>query len=78
MAQEEKRSETAVTDYATLLKQAEGILEEEPWAVAAMSNLSALLAESMAALNWAGFYLMRGGRLVVAAREAASLSRIGR
>lgn len=65
MAQEEKRSETAVTDYATLLKQAEGILEEEPWAVAAMSNLSALLAESMAALNWAGFYLMREGRLVV-------------
>ena len=30
-----------------------------------MSNLSALIAESMADLNWAGFYLIRGGELVV-------------
>ncbi len=33
--------------------------------MAALSNLSALLAESMEGLNWAGFYLMRGGRLTV-------------
>ena len=47
------------------LKQAEEIMNAEPWYVAAMSNLSALIMDSMPQLNWAGFYLMRGGRLVV-------------
>ena len=48
-----------------LLRQAEDILKAEPWYTAAMSNLSALLAESLPDLNWAGFYLLRDGRLVV-------------
>ena len=48
-----------------ILRQAAGILEEEPWYTAAMSNLSALIMESMEEINWAGFYLLRGGRLVV-------------
>ncbi len=47
------------------LEQARGILEEEPWYTAAMSNLSALIMETMPRLNWAGFYLLREGRLVV-------------
>ena len=54
-----------ITDYALLTQQASGILEEEPWYAAAMSNLSALIAESMADLNWAGFYLIRGQQLTV-------------
>ena len=54
-----------ITDYALLTQQASGILEEEPWYTAAMSNLSALIAESMADLNWAGFYLIRGQQLTV-------------
>ena len=53
------------TNYDLLLEQAEGILEAEPWYTAAMSNLSALINESMAGLNWAGFYLIRYGMLVV-------------
>ena len=53
------------TDYALLTQQASGILKEEPWYAAAMSNLSALIAESMADLNWAGFYLIRGQQLTV-------------
>lgn len=48
-----------------ILRQAAEILEEEPWYTAAMSNLSALIMESMEGINWAGFYLLRGGRLVV-------------
>ena len=48
-----------------LLQQADGIIEEEPWYVAAMSNLSALIMESFDNLNWAGFYLFRDGKLVV-------------
>ena len=53
------------TDYSLLLQQAEGILDAEPWFTAAMSNLSALVAASLADLNWAGFYLIRGRQLVV-------------
>ena len=53
------------TDYALLTQQASGILEEEPWYTAAMSNLSALIAESLADLNWAGFYLIRDQQLTV-------------
>ena len=54
-----------VTDYPLLQQQAEGILDTEPWYVAAMSNLSALIASSMEDLNWAGFYLIRDSRLTV-------------
>ena len=50
-----------MTDYAMMLKQAEEMLAEEPWYVTAMSNLSALIMENMDGLNWAGFYLRRGG-----------------
>lgn len=48
-----------------LLQQAGEIIDEEPWYVAAMSNLSALIMESFDNLNWAGFYLFRDGKLVV-------------
>ena len=48
-----------------LLQQAEEIIDAEPWYVAAMSNLSALIMESFANLNWAGFYLIRGDELIV-------------
>ena len=48
-----------------LVRQAAGIMDEEPWYIAAMSNLSALLMTSLDRLNWAGFYLVRDGRLTV-------------
>ena len=54
-----------MTDYAMMLKQVEEMLKEEPWYVAAMSNLSALIMENMADLNWAGFYLRWGEGLTV-------------
>ena len=54
-----------MTDYAMMLKQAEEMLAEEPWYVAAMSNLSALIMENMDGLNWAGVYLRRGEGLTV-------------
>ena len=52
-------------DAGLLIRQASEIMDEEPWYVAAMSNLSALLMTSMDRLNWAGFYLLRDGQLVV-------------
>ena len=48
-----------------ILRQAAEIMDAEPWYVAAMSNLSALIMASMDRLNWAGFYLIRGNELVV-------------
>ena len=50
---------------AMILQQAEEIINAEPWYVAAMSNLSSLIMESLSDLNWAGFYLFRDRKLVV-------------
>ena len=54
-----------MTDYTLLADQAAAMIETEPHYVAALSNLSALLYESMDRLNWAGFYLMDRGSLLV-------------
>lgn len=54
-----------MTDYGMLLRQAEELLAEEPFYVAAMSNLSAMIMENLDQLNWAGFYLRRGDGLTV-------------
>ena len=56
---------TSQNDSGDLLQQAAGLFagERDPWANAA--NLAALLFESLPDLNWAGFYFLRGGGLVV-------------
>jgi GAF domain-containing protein len=51
--------------YKELLGQLEGLLHGERDATANAANLSALLFQAMPALNWAGFYIMRGGELVL-------------
>jgi GAF domain-containing protein len=52
-------------DFADLLKLAEGAFagERDPWANAA--NAAALVFGTLPDLNWAGFYFLRGGELVV-------------
>ncbi|MBM4219535.1 MAG: GAF domain-containing protein [Gammaproteobacteria bacterium] len=52
-------------DSTDLLKLAEGAFagERDPWANAA--NAAALVFERLPDLNWAGFYFLRGGELVV-------------
>lgn len=54
-----------MTDYKTMISQAEGMLEAEPWYVAAFSNLSALIKETLPELNWAGFYFADESGLTV-------------
>ena len=54
-----------MTDYALLADQAASMIETEPHYVAALSNLSALIYDSMDRLNWAGFYMMDKGSLLV-------------
>ena len=53
------------TDYRLVYEQAAEIIRTEPHYVSALSNLSALLFQSMEGSNWAGFYLMDRGSLVV-------------
>lgn len=53
------------TDYGLVYEQAAEIIRTEPHYVAALSNISALLFQSMEGINWAGFYLMDRGSLVV-------------
>ncbi len=54
-----------MTEKNMLQAQAREIIREEPRYVSALSNLSALIMQCMPDLNWAGFYLMRDGRLSV-------------
>lgn len=54
-----------MADYQLIARQLRELLESEAWYVAALSNISALIMDSLPDLNWAGFYLMRGGELVV-------------
>lgn len=54
-----------MTDYGMLCRQAEEIIEADPWYVPALSNLSAILMDSLPDLNWAGFYLLHDRQLVV-------------
>ncbi|MBQ3424854.1 MAG: GAF domain-containing protein [Clostridia bacterium] len=52
-------------DYSLLCAQIRAFAEADPWYVPLLSNASALLYEAMDEVNWAGFYLMRGDRLVL-------------
>ena len=61
-------------EYGTLISQAAEMMREEPWYASAMSNLSALLMTSLPDLNWAGFYLMRDGRLTVGPFQGKPIS----
>ncbi|WP_343715390.1 GAF domain-containing protein [Inquilinus sp.] len=47
--------------YRDLLSQAEGLFHGETDAIANAANLSALIYHGLPDLNWAGFYLLRGG-----------------
>jgi GAF domain-containing protein len=51
--------------YEDLLRQARGLLEGERDLIANTANLSALIRQIVPDLNWAGFYFMRGGELVL-------------
>lgn len=51
--------------YAELLLRLEGLLEGEPDWLANLANTAAAIYEWLPDLNWAGFYLLRGGELVV-------------
>ena len=53
------------TDYRLIAAQVRALAEEEPFYVPLLSNVSALLFESLPDVSWAGFYLKREGQLVL-------------
>ncbi len=54
-----------MTDYKLLAAQIKSLAEDEPHYIPVLSNASALLYENMEDLNWAGFYLMNKGSLML-------------
>lgn len=52
-------------NYDLLQSQLRSFAEADGWYVALMANAAALLYDALEDVNWAGFYLMRGGRLVL-------------
>jgi len=51
--------------YAELARQAAGLFEGERDLIANAANLSSLIATSLPGLNWAGFYFLKEGELVL-------------
>ena len=54
-----------MTDYNALNVQLKALTEEIPYKIANLANASALLLEHLQDINWAGFYMMEDGALVL-------------
>lgn len=54
-----------MTDYQLLAQQIRALADGEPDYMPVLSNASALIMENMENLNWAGFYLMNHGSLLL-------------
>ena len=54
-----------MTDYQELNAKLQSLIKGVPHRIANLANASALLWESLPDLNWAGFYLMEDGVLVL-------------
>ena len=54
-----------MTDYQTLNKQLSALIRGVPHRIANLANAAALLYHAVEGLNWAGFYLLEHGVLVL-------------
>ena len=52
-------------NYEMLVSTARELIRDVPYETANLANLSALLWQEMPDINWAGFYKMEGGKLVL-------------
>ncbi|MDO4321611.1 MAG: GAF domain-containing protein [Lachnospiraceae bacterium] len=52
-------------EYELLAKQVAAMTEGVPYWIANLANISALLYQTLPEINWAGFYLMENGKLVL-------------
>jgi len=54
-----------MTDYESLCVKLTALMDGVPHRIANLSNASALIYETLEDLNWAGFYLLEGDKLVL-------------
>jgi len=54
-----------MTDYKTLTMSVKAVTAECPHFIANLANTAALIREHMDGINWAGFYLIQDGKLVL-------------
>ena len=54
-----------MTDYKMMNAQLKALVEDIPHTIANLANASALIYDTLEDLNWAGFYLMEEGKLVL-------------
>ncbi len=54
-----------MTDYASLCAQLAALTDGIPYEIANLANASALLWQTLPQINWAGFYKMTDGQLVL-------------
>jgi L-methionine (R)-S-oxide reductase len=59
------KGQTKGETYAELAAQLRALVEGEDDLIANAANFSALLFHTLPDLNWAGFYLLKGGELVL-------------
>lgn len=52
-------------DYTSLIAQVKALTEGIPHRIANLANASAAIWQAMENINWAGFYLMEAGKLVL-------------
>lgn len=52
-------------DYTGLTAQVRALTEDVPYPIANLANISAAIWQAMDRINWAGFYLMEAGKLVL-------------
>lgn len=70
-----------MTNYHELNAQLQSLIEGVPYKIANLSNASALLWQGLKDLNWAGFYLREGDKLILGpfqGRPACILIPLGR
>ena len=54
-----------MTNYKELNAQIKALVENNPYWISNLSNAAALIYNTLEDLNWAGFYLMEDGKLIL-------------
>lgn len=65
LAPSDLSNSTTAELYRELVAQCRALIDDEADPVANMANCIALIFNSVPRLNWAGFYLLKGGELVL-------------
>lgn len=51
--------------YQLLIAQLKALTEDIPYQISNLANVTALIYDSLERINWAGFYIMQDGKLIL-------------